>query len=38
MPIGAVGDTFDRYLIRIQEMRESLRIIEQCVAGLPGGR
>ena len=37
VPIGAVGDTFDRYLVRIQEMRESLRIIEQCVAGLPGG-
>ena len=37
VPIGAVGDTFDRYLVRIQEMRESVKIIEQCVAGIPGG-
>ena len=31
VPIGAVGDTFDRYLVRIQEMRESVRIVRQCV-------
>ena len=30
VPIGAVGDTFDRYVVRIQEMRESVKIIEQC--------
>ncbi len=37
VPIGASGDTFDRYLVRIQEMRESLRIIRQCVERIPEG-
>ena len=37
VPIGASGDTFDRYLIRILEMRQSLRIIEQCKDQIPGG-
>ena len=37
VPIGAVGDTFDRYLVRIQEMRESIKIIRQCVQQIPGG-
>jgi NADH-quinone oxidoreductase subunit D len=37
VPIGAVGDTFDRYLVRIQEMRESVRIIKQCVRDIPRG-
>ena len=37
VPIGAVGDTFDRYLVRIQEMRESVKIINQCVEQIPGG-
>lgn len=37
VPIGAVGDTFDRYMVRIQEMRESVRIIEQCVRDIPRG-
>ena len=31
VPIGAIGDTFDRYLVRILEMRESVKIIEQCL-------
>ena len=30
VPIGATGDTFDRYLIRIKEMKESIKIINQC--------
>ena len=30
VPIGSTGDAFDRYLVRIQEMRESLKIIRQC--------
>lgn len=31
IPIGKNGDCYDRYLIRMQEMRESVRIMEQCV-------
>ncbi len=37
IPIGKNGDCFDRYLVRIEEMRQSLRIIEQCVARMPKG-
>ncbi|MBM3948031.1 MAG: NADH-quinone oxidoreductase subunit D [SAR202 cluster bacterium] len=37
VPIGAIGDTYDRYLVRVQEMRQSLRIIEQCVKQIPKG-
>ncbi|KPH04861.1 NADH-quinone oxidoreductase subunit D (plasmid) [Rhizobium acidisoli] len=36
IPIGKNGDCYDRYLIRIQEMRESVRIIVQCVERLLG--
>ena len=31
IPVGTNGDCYDRYLVRIQEMRESNRIIEQCI-------
>jgi NADH-quinone oxidoreductase subunit D len=34
IPIGKNGDNYDRYLIRMQEMRESLKIMLQCVAKL----
>lgn len=34
IPIGVNGDCYDRYLVRIEEMRQSNRIIEQCVAWL----
>ena len=37
IPIGALGDTFDRYIVRVQEMRESIRIIRQCVRDIPRG-
>ena len=37
VPIGSVGDAYDRYLVRMEEMRQSVRILEQVVAGLPGG-
>jgi NADH-quinone oxidoreductase subunit D len=34
IPIGKTGDCYDRYLVRVQELRESNRIIKQCVAWL----
>ena len=34
IPIGTNGDCYDRYLVRVQEMRESNRIIQQCIAWL----
>jgi len=34
IPIGTHGDCYDRYLVRVQEMRESNRIIKQCVKWL----
>lgn len=37
VPIGKNGDCFDRYLCRVEEMRQSLRIINQCVNKMPGG-
>jgi NADH-quinone oxidoreductase subunit D len=37
IPVGTTGDVYDRYLVRIREMRESLRIIAQALARLPGG-
>jgi NADH-quinone oxidoreductase subunit D len=37
IPIGTNGDTYDRYIVRIAEMHQSLRIIEQAVAGIPEG-
>ena len=37
IPIGKNGDCYDRYLIRMYEMRESLKIIHQCVKEIPPG-
>ena len=37
IPIGSIGDNFDRYLVRIQEMRQSVRIVEQCIRDTPDG-
>ena len=36
IPIGKNGDCYDRYLIRMQEMRESVKIMQQCVELLSG--
>ncbi len=37
IPVGTAGDTYDRYLVRLEEMRQSVRIIRQAVEGLPEG-
>jgi NADH-quinone oxidoreductase subunit D len=37
VPTGTHGDTYDRYLVRMQEMRQSVRIIRQCVERLAPG-
>lgn len=37
VPVGANGDIYDRYLVRIEEMRQSIRIIEQVCKNIPGG-
>jgi NADH-quinone oxidoreductase subunit C/D len=37
VPIGINGDIFDRYLVRIEEMRQSIRIIEQVAKNMPTG-
>jgi NADH-quinone oxidoreductase subunit C/D len=37
VPIGTVGDCYDRYLVRMAEIRQSLRIIDQALTKLPGG-
>lgn len=37
IPIGNRGDCYDRYLVRMAEMRQSMRIIEQCINKMPPG-
>ncbi len=37
VPIGKHGDCYDRYLIRIEEMYQSIRIINQCINKMPKG-
>ncbi|MGN7661589.1 MAG: NADH-quinone oxidoreductase subunit D [Anaplasma sp.] len=37
IPVGSNGDCYDRYLVRMAEMRESLSIIGQCLDGIPDG-
>lgn len=37
VPIGTRGDCYDRYLLRVEEMRQSINIISQCLNNLPDG-
>nr|CAD7427249.1 unnamed protein product [Timema monikensis] len=37
IPIGTYGDCYDRYLCRMEEMRQSLKIIDQCLNKMPPG-
>ena len=37
IPVGKNGDSYDRYLIRVEEMRQSIAIIKQCIAQMPNG-
>jgi len=38
VPVGTRGDCYDRYLIRMEEMRQSIRIILQCLNNMPAGQ
>jgi NADH-quinone oxidoreductase subunit C/D len=37
VPVGTTGDCFDRYLVRVEEMRQSIRIIRQVAKNIPAG-
>jgi NADH-quinone oxidoreductase subunit D len=37
VPVGQAGDCFDRYAVRLEEMRQSIKILEQALAGIPEG-
>jgi NADH-quinone oxidoreductase subunit D len=38
VPVGTTGDSYDRYLLRVEEMRQCVRILRQCLDNLPGGQ
>ena len=37
IPVGTMGDNYDRFVVRLAEVKESVKIIEQCLDGLPEG-
>ncbi len=38
VPVGTTGDCFDRYLVRLEEINQSIRILRQCLRQIPDGR
>jgi len=38
VPVGSNGDNYDRYMVRMEEMRQSIRIIRQVIRDMPGGK
>ncbi|MBY0316539.1 MAG: NADH dehydrogenase (quinone) subunit D [Bdellovibrionales bacterium] len=37
VPVGSTGDVYERYLVRVEEMKQSVRIVEQICKNIPGG-
>jgi NADH-quinone oxidoreductase subunit D len=37
VPVGTSGDCFDRYLVRVEELKQSIRILRQCITQIPDG-
>ncbi len=37
VPVGTSGDCYDRFMVRVEEVRQSARIIQQCIAQMPEG-
>jgi NADH-quinone oxidoreductase subunit C/D len=37
VPLGEQGDNYDRYLVRMEEIRQSIRMVQQCMAQMPPG-
>ncbi len=37
IPVGTRGDCYDRFMVRVEEVRQSARIMKQCLAEMPGG-
>jgi NADH-quinone oxidoreductase subunit D len=37
IPVGSVGDVYDRYQVRVEELRQSLRIVQQALDNIPDG-